>query len=348
MRLRVPALLAALLVLAATPGAVGARGGNAAQGDHDRIVAYWTPQRIANARPRDYVMSSAGTLVPVTKPSGGGNKGGGGGHGGGGGGGGGGSVPTVTGASWTAGGAIEARSGRILFSDAEGDWICSGSVVSDGSTGNGYSLVVSAGHCAYDGGGGWATNWMYMPDFDASPNYNCATRTLGCWTATSLVLWSAFVSGGGFGNSTLGYDWSIARVGLGGSGGNTELDSYGSYPLKTSGNGAGDSAWAFGYPAAGKYHGNDLTYCSGKTVRDPYGEPTWGLRCDMTGGSSGGPWLVGTTDPAGGSGSIASVNSYGYSGLKYMFGPIFNSNTASTYNAAKSLNPTSGVTIHPE
>ena len=346
MRPRVPALITALFLLAALPGTAGARGGDALRSEHDRILAYWTPARIANAKPRDYVMTASGSLIPAAKPPG--TPGGGpGGGGGGDGGGGGGSVPTVTGASWNDGGAIEERSGRVLFSDNDGNWICSASVVSDGSTSNGFSLVVSAGHCAYNGSGGFASNWMYMPDFDAYPSYNCATRPLGCWTATDLFLWTAFVSGGGFGGGTLSYDWSIARVGLGGSSGNTELDSLaGGYSLKTSGNGVSDAAWAFGYPAAQKYKGYDLVYCAGTTVSDPYGRPTWGLGCDMTGGSSGGPWLVDTVDPAGGSGSIASVNSYGYTGLKYMFGPIFNANTQATYNAARTLTPTAGVTRH--
>jgi hypothetical protein len=62
----------------------------------------------------------------------------------------------------------------------------------------------------------------------------------------------------------------------------------------------------------------------------------------MTGGSSGGPWLVGSltaSQIAAGSGSVGSVNSYGYSGLKYMFGPRFNANTQTTFNAANNLSP---------
>ena len=62
----------------------------------------------------------------------------------------------------------------------------------------------------------------------------------------------------------------------------------------------------------------------------------------MTGGSSGGPWLVGSftaSQIAGGSGSVGSVNSYGYSGLKYMFGPRFNASTQSTFNAANAAAP---------
>ena len=54
-----------------------------------------------------------------------------------------------------------------------------------------------------------------------------------------------------------------------------------------------DQTFNFGYPAAGKYHGNDLTYCADQIFNDPNREPDVGLACDMTGGSSGGPWLGG-------------------------------------------------------
>lgn len=334
MRPRVPALIAALLFLAALPAAAGAAGGRAdLRSNHERVLAYWTAERIASAKPRDYVMTPSGQLVPAAKPPGtpGGGPGGGGG--------GGGDGSTVTGASWTGDGAIETRSGRVLFSDADGDWICSAAAISDGSTTDSYSLVVSAGHCAYDGRGGWASNWMYIPQFDDAPTYSCDDTIHGCWTARALALSSAFVTGGGFGNNTVQYDWAIAVVGPGGHSGTDQLDALGAYDLRTSGNQVGQEAWAFGYPAAQKYKGRDLTYCRGTTVEDPYGAPTWGLACDMTGGSSGGPWLVETTDPATDSGRIASVNSYGYSGLKYMFGPIFNSNTQAVWDAANAATP---------
>jgi len=323
MRFRTPVVVAALLMAAAMPAAAnaGAGGSHAARSEHDRILAYWTPQRIANAKPRDYVKTPAGTFTLNPRPNAKPGSGGG-----------------VVGASWTGGGIVEKQTGRILFSDASGDWICSGSILSDGSTTDAYSLVLSAGHCAYDGSGGWAFNWMFMPDFDAAPTYTCANTKYGCWTASALVLSKAFVDGGGFGNDTVGYDWSIGVVGPGGLSGSAKLDALGSYQLKTTNNQIGDTAWPFGYPAAGKYHGTDLTYCKGTTSADPYGAPTWGVACDMTGGSSGGPWLVGTTNPGTTAGSVASLNSYGYSGLKYMFGPIFNSNTQAVYNAANAYN----------
>jgi V8-like Glu-specific endopeptidase len=320
MRFRALVVTSSLLFIAALPGAVAAAGPRSGPSEHDRIVAYWTHQRIANAKPRDYVMTPSRGLVPAVKPGGGGGSG------------------AVTGASWPSGGIVEKQTGRVLFSDADGDWICSASALSDGNMNDGYSLVLSAGHCAYDGSGGWATNWMYIPDFDAHPTYSCASTEYGCWTARALVLSKAFVTGGGFGDDTVAYDWSIAVVGPGGKDGTTQLDAMGGYALKTSANAIGDTVWPFGYPAAGKYHGKDLTYCKGPTIRDPYGDPTWGVACDMTGGSSGGPWLVDTTAPATSAGKIASLNSYGYTGLKYMFGPIFNANTLAVYNAANAYN----------
>jgi hypothetical protein len=63
------------------------------------------------------------------------------------------------------------------------------------------------------------------------------------------------------------------------------------------------------------------------------------MACNMTGGSSGGPWLSGFegTSPA-----LSSLNSYGYQGLSNMYGPKFNSSTAAVYSAA---NTATGNTI---
>ncbi len=54
--------------------------------------------------------------------------------------------------------------------------------------------------------------------------------------------------------------------------------------------------------------------------------------CDMTGGSSGGPWLLNASSGYGA--KLRSLNSYGYSGVKNMYGPIFNAQTTATFNAA--------------
>ena len=89
-----------------------------------------------------------------------------------------------------------------------------------------------------------------------------------------------------------------------------------------------DQIFDFGYPAAGKYHGYDLTYCSDQVFYDANnGNNTLGIDCDMTGGSSGGPWLTGFSTTSG-VGTLRSVNSYGYSSIRNKeYGPKFNGNT---------------------
>ena len=67
------------------------------------------------------------------------------------------------------------------------------------------------------------------------------------------------------------------------------------------------------------------------------------MACNMTGGSSGGPWLADTTNPGTTEGRVASLNSYGYSGLTYMFGPKFTSATVTIQGDAIDGSATAGI-----
>lgn len=328
MRRRLAAIVAAFtLALVLPAGAVAHGPGTAPQAERARILAYWTPERMATAIPRDFVRDGAGKLVPRAKPGGG-------------------TSGAVTGASWTGNGIVERQSGRVLFTMGGVNYICSGSVVDDGSTANGYSTVLTAGHCVYDAVDGWAANWLFIPDFDDAPTYTCANTFYGCWTATRLATHERFVTAGGFNDQAVQVDFAFARVEGGGkfATANAELDAVtGGYSLKIGGVALSDTLWAFGYPAAGRYKGKDLTYCKGTLVNDPYGANTWGMACNMTGGSSGGPWLGDTTNPGTTEGRVASLNSYGYSGLAYMFGPKFTADTATIQGDAIDGSATSGT-----
>jgi hypothetical protein len=315
------AALALLVVpsLAATAGAAGH-----GRSERDRILAYWTPARLHSAIPRDFVQTRHG-FVPAGKPA----PGGGG----------------VTGASWTKQGAILKASGKVYFVMGSSGYVCSGSVATDHRSGK--SLVLTAGHCAYDETNhAFATNWLFIPDFDTNPTLsNCQTTTYGCWTADALVVHSGFATAGSFNTQATVHDFAFAVVGGGGKSGSAQLDAtVGSFGLAISGIAAGQKLYAFGYPAAGKYHGNDLVYCAGNIFTDSLNDDlTWGMPCGMTGGSSGGPWLSGFNE-ATGSGALSSLNSYGYSGIKNMYGPTFNGDTQDVYNAADGA---TGNTIVP-
>ena len=103
----------------------------------------------------------------------------------------------VTGASWAKGGAVVKATGKVYFEMGGGAWICTGTVITDGRSG--YSVVLTAGHCAVDETtGAFATNWLFIPSFDTSPTYTCASTTYGCWTAVSLVAPTKFATAGGF------------------------------------------------------------------------------------------------------------------------------------------------------
>lgn len=338
-------VLAALPALAAPALAAPPAGADAARARHEAIIRYWTPERMRSAIPRDFVRDpQTGAFRPAAKPPGGPGGGGGGGGGG-----------NVTGASWPNGkGSIYTTVGRVLFTMGGSDWICSGVAASDSRSGE--SVVLSAAHCAYDetangASSGFATNWMFIPQFDTSPTYTCTQTTHGCWTASALVVHRGYATAGGFNTQATLHDWSFAILGTGGK--NTTLvESLGSWPIAASTSYASNTRLsAFGYPAAGKYKGRDLTWCAGPIFFDPYNEgKTYGMTCDMTGGSSGGPWLFDLDEATGNAKAttrLASVNSYGYSGVKAMHGPKFDANTEATWNAANSSQTTGNTIVGP-
>lgn len=328
MRSRLALLVAPLLLLALLPGGAAAAGPReVVTARHAAVLAYWTPARIRAATPRDFAFDGVRGLQPAAKPGGGGGG-------------------DTTGSSWTAGGDILNGTGRVLFTLKGTDYICSGSVVRESDSNQ--SIVLTAGHCAVDNDGTFATNWLFIPSFDTKPTYSCPSTQYGCWVADALYADKAFATAGGFNNTAVQHDWAFAVVSGGGFSGSSQLDTTvgGSFTLQVNVDYAGKTLSAFGYPAAGKYHGYDLVYCRGKVSTDPNtGGTTYSMPCNMTGGSSGGPWVdTGTgTSPSYASSTLNSLNSYRYSGGKSMYGPKFNDGTQAVFDAADSGTLTSTV-----
>ena len=318
--------MAAAPVAAAPPSAAAA-----ARAEHQRVVGYWTAERVASAKPRDFVRSGT-DFVPASQPDARGKPAGKGKPGGG---------SSVTGATWTKDGVVVERVGKVYFSMGESNWQCSGAVAQDGRSG--YSLVLTAAHCAYDEvAETFASNWIFIPAWGESPTgfqgVDCSRyggTKHGCWTASALVVHEGYATAGGFNTQATVHDFAFAVVGPGGKS-NTQLDvTVGGYPISFAAPSTGWRAAAFGFPAAGKYKGNTLTYCAGATITDAWNDDlTWGVGCNMTGGSSGGPWLRDFNETNGSGGTLSSLNSYGYSGVKNIYGPKFNSDTQAVYNSA--------------
>ena len=325
-----------LLIASIGSGSVGASGGNnvrpegqnapEARSEHQRIIDFWTVDKVRQAVPRDFVFDQAlGRFVPAARGGTKGKPGGGGGKPGGG------SDDTaITGAHWTGDGVVLESTGKVLFSLGNELWVCSASVVEDDTESR--SLAVTAAHCVYDNATNkFAENWIYVPNYETvvrnleiGDKKFCTDAGAGtCWTASALVLHDGFAGAGGFNGNAIQYDFAFAVL-------DKSLDGdHGAQGINFKAVSKGTFTYDFGYPAENSNGDliHELRYCAGKTGFDNrFFKLTYKLACDMTGGSSGGPWFS-SFDTSNGRGTVMSVNSYRYSSGNGLYGPKFNSNT---------------------
>jgi V8-like Glu-specific endopeptidase len=182
--------------------------------------------------------------------------------------------------------------GKVFFKIDGGIYVCSASIVDS----PGRSLVWTAGHCVRDAGrkGRFATKWIFVPGYDHG------SAPYGSWPAK--VLWT----NRGWVKKNQHDDFAAAVL-KPKNGQRVEGAVGSSLTLKP--NPAYDQSWqAVGYPEAGIW-GQNLWHCvSGLYREDRFrgsGPDPVGIGCDMTGGSSGGPWIAEN-------GTLGAVTSYGY------------------------------------
>ncbi|KAB2341833.1 trypsin-like serine peptidase [Actinomadura rudentiformis] len=231
------------------------------------------------------------------------------------------SVPprtTTTGALWTSHGQVARTTGKVFFSSGGRDFLCSASTVRSANR----DVVVTAGHCVKAGRGAWAENWIFVP------GYRDGTGPYGGFTARRMFTPDPWSQGGDG-------DYDVAMVAVAPSGGRHVVDLTGGQRIAFGGP-DGRRTLAFGYPSTGAYDGERLAYCGGRPAEDPRGETTGhGLRCDLTRGASGGPWLSGF-DPATGTGVVTSVSSFKFADDRgTMYGPRFGEAVRRIYERAQ-------------
>jgi hypothetical protein len=270
-----------------------------------QVRQYWTKDRMRSATPKVVHAKPSSTTVKAGKPVVVKGKPGSG------------STDGYLGGPWTKGGNVVKTTGKVFFTEGSTNYVCSGSSI---SSANG-STVTTAGHCVNEGPGAFVTNFVFVPAYDhgAAP--------YGKFAATQLFTTNEWRTAGDF-----NYDVGMAKVGT--VAGKTLAATVGSQGI-----GFNTSrpvfAYSFGYPQASPYDGTTLDYCSGTTSNDTAGGTNdYRLACNMTGGSSGGPWF---RDFNGSTGTQISVNSFGYRGEKNaMYGPYFGSVIQSLYTTAQS------------
>jgi len=286
-------LAAFLLVLGLLAGAAQARSVVAERVAQDQktVTAHWTPERMRAA-------------VPVERAKPGGAGGGG---------------PKSDPYPFTSYEVLTpytelptATHGKVYFTSDGVDYVCSGTALTSANE----SVVWTAGHCVHEGPGDFHVNWVFVPA------YRDGERPFGTFSASTLLTTDRWAAAGDF-----GHDLGAATV-----------HPVASISLTdTIGGGRGvafnynrqQQYLAHGYPAAKKFSGQRLRVCDAPWGLDDTSTspPSIGIGCDMTGGSSGGGWVVGN--------DVYSVNSYGYRSLRnVMFGPFQGSVAQDLYATA--------------
>ncbi|MFG3349183.1 trypsin-like serine peptidase [Streptomyces sp. NPDC048018] len=309
--LSVGALVAGGLASTGAAQAADTTGHSFTTAQQDRTAAFWTPDRMRSATPLDLTADPGSVrrvphaAAPTTiAPTAAGTTA---------------ASPAAfpqAGGAWTGGGAVVKTSGRVFFTFQGRTASCSGNAV----TSQNASTVITAGHCVkYQGA--WHTDWVFVPAYaDGNAPY-------GQWTAARTLTtpqWEA--------SEDINYDVGAAVVAP--LNGRTLTSVTGAQGIRFNG-GYNKPMYAFGFPAAAPYDGKKLTYCAGNTSKDFLLSQDHSLACNMTGGSSGGPWFA-SFDESTGTGFQASVNSFGYNFLpNRMFGPYFGTDVQNLYNKAQ-------------
>ncbi|MER6196795.1 peptidase [Streptomyces sp. NPDC001586] len=270
--------------------------------------SFWTAERMRSATPLDVTAAPGTARTPVATPA----------------------APTriaptavasptafpQAGGAWTGGGAVVKTSGRVFFTMGGRTASCSGDSV---TSANG-STVITAGHCVkYQGA--WHTNWVFVPA------YNNGSAPYGQWSATKTFATDQWAA-----SEDMNMDVGLAVVAP--LNGQTLSQAVGAQGILFNG-GYNKKMYSFGFPAAAPYDGTKLVYCSGNSGKDFLLTRDHSLACNMTGGSSGGPWFQDFNE-ATGLGTQVSVNSFGYTFLpNRMYGPYFGNEAKAAYDKAQ-------------
>jgi V8-like Glu-specific endopeptidase len=209
--------------------------------------------------------------------------------------------------------------GKVFFTSDDGyDYVCSGTVVSspEGNT------VVTAGHCAYEPEtGSFVHNWMFVPA------YRNGNDPYGTWVAGELFTTQAWKTSGDF-------RYDVAFAALESNSGDSIQDLVGSRGIVFNQD-PYQQVDAIGYPAGSPFSGEKMIDCdtqvsyrNGKGAMAPLG-----IDCDMTGGSSGGGWVIQDQ-------YVNSVVSFGIVGRPdVLYGPYFGTVAEALYEDATGSTP---------
>ena len=200
--------------------------------------------------------------------------------------------------------------GVLFFSQDGKDYRCSAASI-------GSNALWTAGHCVHDGNGtvdGWSDNVVF------APAYKNGNTPFGTWTFYDLVTRVAWFSGKDFRFDIGGV---ILEPNASGKTVNEIVGSLGfAYNLNP------NQHWFnIGYPVGAPFDGKTMQICAASFARNApsYTSPMpMAMGCDMTPGSSGGPWIINFSGSPGNTNYINGNTSYRYTGFEEeIYSPYF-------------------------
>jgi V8-like Glu-specific endopeptidase len=177
---------------------------------------------------------------------------------------------------------------KMFFTQNGGNFVCSASVI-------GPDAVWTAGHCVNDGSETFSTNVLFCPSHDNG----APLPGVGCWAAESLVTSAVWHFSG-----DLDYDVGAADVADTGTDNATLIGNFTGWlgfayaPVAEGTSEAFNFHFhSFGYPQGAPFNGQKIHVCASslgyQDAANAGGQDSKAIGCDMTGGSSGGPWIIG-------------------------------------------------------
>lgn len=167
--------------------------------------------------------------------------------------------------------------GKVFFTDPSGrSFVCSGTAVESLN----HSVVDTAGHCLWNGD--WVQNLIFCPLYDNGD------RPYGCWAARDLEVPSDWIHAR---PNDYHHDLGMAIVAPTSEGDLTDVVGGAGWAYNQPVN---QTFSAYGYPAASPHDGQTRKSCENRsgTTWKHGGGIVISIPCDMTGGSSGGPWFI--------------------------------------------------------
>ena len=171
--------------------------------------------------------------------------------------------------------------GKMFFSQGGSNFVCSGATIHR-------DRVATAGHCVSNGSGVFSSNVLFCPSYNAGG----VNPTRGCWPGLNLATYSAWHNSG-----DIDYDLGAIYTGTNGTVHNNSIGNVTGW-LGRAWNWSGESNFSFGYPAANPFPGYHIIACVGPhwynvNWNNPDPPHSKYIGCDATGGTSGGPWILG-------------------------------------------------------